>query len=60
METGNTSTLTCFGFKLGNVAAFPFLFKNFRFIELAGTMYRSTKYDVRNKKSLIFETRVRL
>jgi hypothetical protein len=26
METGITSTLTCFGFKQGNVAAFPYLF----------------------------------
>lgn len=43
METGNTSTLTCFGFKQGDVAAFPFLFKNFRFIELAGAMNRSKK-----------------
>lgn len=38
METGNTSTLTCFGFKQGNVAAFPFLLRTKSHIEDPASM----------------------
>jgi hypothetical protein len=54
-------TLPCFGFKQGNVAAFPYLFSTTDTLKLPLQCSalllndRIKKYEVRSKKSLIFE-----